>query len=100
MKNNQTGRHRFQHRLHEIIFEADTRAGKLFDIILIVSIVSSALVVMLDSVTALRNLYSVYFYGEALNIDPGTSGKPKKDSYIFNDHFDAGGYFRFSHVRD
>jgi voltage-gated potassium channel len=28
-------------RLHEIIFEADTPAGKLFDILLILSIVAS-----------------------------------------------------------
>jgi voltage-gated potassium channel len=56
-------RRRLQHRLHEIIFEADTRAGKLFDIILIVSIVSSVLVVMLDSVAAFQNLYGAYLYG-------------------------------------
>ena len=63
MMDSPINRQGFQHRLHEIIFEADTRAGKLFDIILIVSIVLSVLVVMLDSVTALRNLYSTYFYG-------------------------------------
>ena len=33
----------WQHRLHEIIFEADTRAGKWFDILLIVSILTSIL---------------------------------------------------------
>jgi len=43
--------------LHEIIFEADTPAGKLFDIILIVSIVLSVMVVMLDSVSTIRNSY-------------------------------------------
>lgn len=37
-------------RLHEIIFEADTAEGKLFDVLLIVSIVLSVAVVMLDSV--------------------------------------------------
>ncbi len=37
-------------RLHEIIFEADTPAGKAFDIILIVSIVLSVVVVMIESV--------------------------------------------------
>ncbi|MCD4786758.1 MAG: hypothetical protein K8R09_00900 [Desulfobacterales bacterium] len=31
---------KYRETLHEIIFEADTPAGKLFDIILIVSIVS------------------------------------------------------------
>ena len=58
-----TGLNRFKHRLHEIIFEADTRAGKWFDIILILSILSSVLVVMLDSVAALKNQYGVYLYG-------------------------------------
>ena len=37
-------------RLHEIIFEADTPAGKLFDIVLLVSIIVSVVVVMADSV--------------------------------------------------
>ncbi len=40
--------------LHEIIFEADTPAGKLFDVILIASIVLSVVVVMLDSVKAIQ----------------------------------------------
>ncbi len=63
MKDSPTHHSRFQQRLHEVIFEADTREGKLFDIILIVFIVSSVIVVMLDSVTALRNTYGSYFYG-------------------------------------
>jgi voltage-gated potassium channel len=37
-------------RLHEIIFEADERAGKLFDMVLIVAILASVAVVILDSV--------------------------------------------------
>ena len=45
---------RMQHHVHEIIFEADTRAGKWFDVILILSIVSSVLVVMMDSVAELK----------------------------------------------
>ncbi|OIQ96677.1 cyclic nucleotide-gated potassium channel [mine drainage metagenome] len=36
--------------VYQIIFEADTRAGKLFDIGLVVAIVLSVIVVMLDSV--------------------------------------------------
>lgn len=47
----------FQHRLHEIIFEADTRTGKWFDILLIVSILMSVLVVMLDSMAGIRVVY-------------------------------------------
>ena len=42
-------------RLHEIIFEADTPAGKRVDIALIVSIVLSVIAVMLDSVQSVRN---------------------------------------------
>ncbi len=41
-------------RLHEIIFEADTRAGKLFDVALIVAILVSVIVVMADSVSAIH----------------------------------------------
>lgn len=52
-----------QHRLHEIIFEADTKAGKWFDIVLIISIVLSVLVVMLDSVAAFKNNYGPYLLG-------------------------------------
>lgn len=47
----------WQHRLHEIIFEADTRAGKLFDIFLILAILLSVLVVMLDSVAAITRAH-------------------------------------------
>ncbi len=52
-----------QHALYDIIFEADTRAGKWFDVILIVSIVSSVLVVMLDSVASYNESYGYYLYG-------------------------------------
>jgi len=45
---------RLRHRLHEIIFEADTAAGKLFDLVLIVSILLSVLAVMLESVASIR----------------------------------------------
>jgi len=52
----------FRHRLHEIIFEADTRTGKAFDVILILSIMISVIVVMLDSVASYRALYGELFY--------------------------------------
>jgi voltage-gated potassium channel len=42
-------------RLHEIIFEADTPLGKLFDVALIWSILISVLAVMLDSVRAIHD---------------------------------------------
>lgn len=41
-------------RMHEIIFEQDTRAGRLFDLTLIVLIVLSVFVVMLDSVAEIH----------------------------------------------
>lgn len=58
----QEGFHRIRHRLHEIIFEADTRAGKWFDLILIVSILSSVVVVMLDSVATVRVSHGPLLY--------------------------------------
>jgi len=45
-------------RLYVIIFESDTRPGKLFDLLLIVSIALSVAVVMLDSVSSFRQAYS------------------------------------------
>lgn len=41
-------------KLHEVIFEADTYAGRAFDIALIVCICLSVLIVMLDSVASLH----------------------------------------------
>ncbi|MBW2466639.1 MAG: ion transporter, partial [Deltaproteobacteria bacterium] len=43
--------------LHEIIFEAETPAGKWFDILLIASILTSVTAVMLDSVGAVNERY-------------------------------------------
>ncbi len=48
--------------LYEIIFEADTPAGKYFDILLIGSILVSVIVVMLGSVNAISIVYGSYFY--------------------------------------
>lgn len=44
-------------RLNEIIFGADTPAGKAFDLVLIVAILSSLAVVMLDSVKSINREY-------------------------------------------
>lgn len=46
-----------RHQLHEIIFEADTPAGRAFDVLLIVCILGSVLAVMLDSVQSIRTQY-------------------------------------------
>lgn len=40
----------WRHRLHEIIYEADTKEGKLFDIVLLIAIIASIIFVMLESV--------------------------------------------------
>ena len=40
----------WREKMHEVIFEADTPAGKAFDVVLIVSICLSVAVVMLESV--------------------------------------------------
>lgn len=50
-----------QHRLHEIIFEAETPAGRLFDLVLIVFILASVASVMLESVQSIRLEYSALF---------------------------------------
>ena len=49
-------------KLHEIIYEADTPAGKLFDIVLIIAIIFSLILVMLDSVKAIHDEYVAFFY--------------------------------------
>ncbi len=47
-------------RLHEIIFEADTPAGKFFDVALIICIVLSVAAVMLDSIKVINVQYGDY----------------------------------------
>ncbi|MBV1911465.1 MAG: ion transporter [Kangiellaceae bacterium] len=47
----------WREKLHEIIFEADTPAGKRFDVLLIVAITLSVIAVMLDSVEVIRFQY-------------------------------------------
>ncbi|WP_106477565.1 ion transporter [Phytohalomonas tamaricis] len=56
--------HELNHREHlfKIIFEADTRAGKIFDIALITVILLSVIVVMLDSVPGLNARYAKQFF--------------------------------------
>ncbi len=50
-----------RHRLHEIIYEADTSAGKAFDLILLVLILFSVLLVCLESVPSINNRYESVF---------------------------------------
>ena len=49
----------WRHRLHEIVFEADTPAGKAFDVALILAIGASVTVVMLDSVATMRQQFGL-----------------------------------------
>lgn len=49
-------------KLYEIIFEADTKIGKAFDIILLVLIIISVTVVMLESIPNIFKQYSTELY--------------------------------------
>jgi len=55
-------RARWRKTLHKIIFEADTPAEKGFDVLLIVSILTSVAAVMLDSIAAVRTEYGILLY--------------------------------------
>ena len=48
-------------QLHDIIFEADTKTGKFFDILLLITILVSVIIVMLNSVVALHVKYGDLF---------------------------------------
>jgi len=50
-------RARWRNTLHEVIFEADTPAGKAFDVLLIMCILGSVLAVVLESVNSIRSDY-------------------------------------------
>ena len=56
LKNN-----KFRKRLHEFVFEADTIAGRLFDIVLLALIVISVIVVILESIEPLHKRYGALF---------------------------------------
>lgn len=60
MNNTTKDRPLWRDTLHTIIFEAETPAGKWFDILLIVSIISSITVVMLESVHSINSQYGIY----------------------------------------
>jgi voltage-gated potassium channel len=52
----------FRARLHEIIFEADTPAGKRFDLILLATIAASVSIVILETIPNLHDRYFDLFY--------------------------------------
>lgn len=47
----------WKNKLHEIIYEADTQSGKLFDVVLLIFILLSIVLVMLESVDYIGNKY-------------------------------------------
>ena len=53
----------WRRRLHEIVFESDTRAGRAFDIVLIAAILLSVAAVMVDSVASIARRH-----GAMLNV--------------------------------
>jgi voltage-gated potassium channel len=59
MQNNQNEGWRY--RLHEIIYESNTAAGKAFDVSLLVLIIASIFIVMLDSIDKWHQLYGDSF---------------------------------------
>ena len=48
-------------KIHEVIYEADTKAGKLFDVLLLVTIIASILLVMLESVPSIDEKHHDFF---------------------------------------
>ena len=47
-------------KLHEIIYEADSPAGKLFDVVLLITIIASILLVMLESIKSFDLKYHAF----------------------------------------
>lgn len=61
MKHTENSLKPWQQRLHELIYEADTPAGKFFDVALIIAILLSVVAVMLESVAELYTEYKAIF---------------------------------------
>lgn len=53
----QRSNHEFRNKVYDIVFESDTRAGKLFDLVLLWLIVFSILSVFMESVSSFREKY-------------------------------------------
>jgi voltage-gated potassium channel len=49
-------------KLHEIIYEADTPTGKLFDVLLLIVIIASIIFVMLESIETIDKKYHDFLY--------------------------------------
>ena len=50
----------WRHKLHEILYEADTPSGKLFNLVLFITIIASIILVMLESVSSFDNKYHTF----------------------------------------
>ncbi len=50
-------KNRWKFKLHQIIYEADTPAGKTFDIVLLINIIASIILLMLESVNEIDKEY-------------------------------------------
>jgi voltage-gated potassium channel len=51
-----------RHKLYQVIYQAHTPAGRVFDVVLIISILISVLTIILDSVTEINQQYSKALY--------------------------------------
>ena len=60
-----TSKPNWKNKLHEIIYEADTPEGKLFDVVLLIFILASIALVMLESVSTIDKKYhNILYIGE------------------------------------
>ena len=59
----------WRHRLHEVVFEADTLGGKVFDVVLLCLIILSVAVVVMESVRSWRVEYGSFFFKGGMGAD-------------------------------
>jgi voltage-gated potassium channel len=52
----------FRDKIHRVVFEADSKTGQVFDLILMTAIGLSVIIVMLDSVASLHDKFGDIFY--------------------------------------
>ncbi len=55
-----TTKHTWRTKIHEIIYEADTPSGKLFDVILLIAILASIVLVMLESINSFDQKHHLF----------------------------------------
>ena len=57
-----TARSAWRDRVHDVVFEADTPAGRAFDVAVLAIILASVLAVLLDSVAVIHARYGTWLY--------------------------------------